>query len=573
MDWSNAQMEIVGQNGVIKRRVLVVDDEMVNREILGNFLSTVYTVEYASNAKVALGMLTDPDVDYSLILLDLVMPVMGGIEFLQHRNESERLKAIPVIVMTSEKAFEIKCLKLGAADFIAKPFNLPEVVLARCERIVELFENKNIISHTEKDSLTGLFVKDYFFEYIRRVELLGKQVPRDALVFDIEHFHLVNEFCGRPLGNMVLSKIGEALQKLLPSMNGFACRATADTFYVFVSHQEDYSELCEALSAVLSSFFHIGNIRIRYGLWENVGRDFEIEVWFDRAKIACNSNRGDLSKSFARYNNDLHAKYLFEETLIHDLDEAIANKDLRVYYQPKYNIVGKKPRLASAEALVRWIHPKLGFISPGDFIPLFESNGLIRKVDNFVWKEVAAQIRKWKDKYGATIPVSVNVSRINILDPELEMKLEDIRAKYDLSAEEFMLEVTESAYSENMKRLVEVVENLRNKGFRIEIDDFGAGYSSLNMLTTIPIDILKIDMSFIRNMEKDERNKKLVKIIIDIAKFLKIPSVAEGVETESQLDTLKKMGCEIIQGFYFSKPVPPKDFASFIEDEIVPGRN
>ena len=566
-------MEIVGQNGVIKRRVLVVDDEMVNREILGNFLSTVYTVEYASNAKVALGMLTDPDVDYSLILLDLVMPVMGGIEFLQHRNESERLKAIPVIVMTSEKAFEIKCLKLGAADFIAKPFNLPEVVLARCERIVELFENKNIISHTEKDSLTGLFVKDYFFEYIRRVELLGKQVPRDALVFDIEHFHLVNEFCGRPLGNMVLSKIGEALQKLLPSMNGFACRATADTFYVFVSHQEDYSELCEALSAVLSSFFHIGNIRIRYGLWENVSRDFEIEVWFVRAKIACNSNRGDLSKSFARYNNDLHAKYLFEETLIHDLDEAIANKDLRVYYQPKYNIVGKKPRLASAEALVRWIHPKLGFISPGDFIPLFESNGLIRKVDNFVWKEVAAQIRKWKDKYGATIPVSVNVSRINILDPELEMKLEYIRAKYDLSAEEFMLEVTESAYSENMKRLVEVVENLRNKGFRIEIDDFGAGYSSLNMLTTIPIDILKIDMSFIRNMEKDERNKKLVKIIIDIAKFLKIPSVAEGVETESQLDTLKKMGCEIIQGFYFSKPVPPKDFASFIEDEIVPGRN
>ena len=131
-----------------------------------------------------------------------------------------------------------------------------------------------------------------------------------------------------------------------------------------------------------------------------------------------------------------------------------------------------------------------------------------------------------------------------------------------------MLEVTESAYSENMKRLVEVVENLRKKGFRIEIDDFGAGYSSLNMITTIPVDVLKIDMSFIRDMEKDERNLKLVKIIIDIAKFLKIPSVAEGVETESQLDTLKNMGCEIIQGFYFSKPVPPKDFASFIEDEI-----
>ena len=132
-----------------------------------------------------------------------------------------------------------------------------------------------------------------------------------------------------------------------------------------------------------------------------------------------------------------------------------------------------------------------------------------------------------------------------------------------------MLEVTESAYSENTGRLIEVVERLRQKGFRIEIDDFGAGYSSLNMITSIPVDILKIDMSFIRNMEKDERNLKLVKLIIDIAKFLNVPSIAEGVETESQLETLKKMGCEIIQGFYFSKPVPPKDFVSFFEGEAV----
>ncbi len=566
-------MELVRQDEEIKRHVLVVDDEMVNREILGNFLSTIYNVEYASNAKIALDMLTDPDVDYSLVLLDLMMPVMGGIEFLEHRVNSEKLKTIPVIVMTSEKDLEIKSLKLGAADFIAKPFNVPEVVLARCERIVELFENKRIISHTEKDTVSGLFVKDYFFEYIRRIELLGKQIPRDALVFDIEQFHLVNEFCGRTFGNMVLAKIGEVLQERLSSMNAIACRANADTFYVFAAHQDDYCELCCALQKVISHFFNISNIRIRYGLWENVSRDFEIEAWFDRAKIACNSNRGDFSRCFSHYNNELHAKYVFEEMLIHDLDDAIANKDLKVYYQPKYNIVGEKPRLASAEALVRWIHPKLGYVNPGEFIPLFESNGLIRKVDNYVWKEVAAQIRKWKDMYGKTIPVSVNVSRINILDPELESKLEQIRTKYELSPDEFMLEVTESAYSENMKRLVEVVENLRKKGFRIEIDDFGAGYSSLNMITTIPVDVLKIDMSFIRDMEKDERNLKLVKIIIDIAKFLKIPSVAEGVETESQLDTLKNMGCEIIQGFYFSKPVPPKDFASFIEEEIETRKN
>ena len=170
--------------------------------------------------------------------------------------------------------------------------------------------------------------------------------------------------------------------------------------------------------------------------------------------------------------------------------------------------------------------------------------------------------------YGESIPVSVNVSRINILDPDLESKLEEICSRYEISTNEIMLEVTESAYSENTSRLVEVVDKLCKNGFRIEMDDFGAGYSSLNMITTVPVDVLKIDMSFVRNMEKDECNLKLVKIIIEIAKFLKIPSVAEGVETESQLNMLKSMGCDIIQGYYFSKPVPAMDFASFIEHEI-----
>ena len=563
-------MEITNQDGIFKPRVLIVDDELVNREILGNILSKIYIVEHASNAKMALDMLSAEGANYSLILLDLVMPVMGGIEFLEHRQKSSKLMRIPVIVMTSETDLEIKSLKLGAADFIPKPFTLPEIVLARCERIVDLFEGQNLISQTEKDAVSGLFVKDYFFEYIRRIKQWAPDIPRDALVFDIEHFHLVNEFCGRSFGNMVLAKIGETLQEELVSMKAIGCRANADTYFVFAEHQNDYTHLCEKLDDVISNFFQMNNVRIRYGLWENVSSDVEIEVWFDRARTACNTNRGDYSKSFAHYNNDLHAKFVFQETLIRDLDEAIANHDLKVFYQPKYNIVGSKPYLASAEALVRWVHPKLGFISPGDFIPLFESNGLIRKVDVFVWKEAAKQIRKWKQEYGKSVPVSVNVSRINILDPELENKLEQIRLENNLEPEELMLEVTESAYSDNMRRLIEVVENLRKKGFRIEIDDFGAGYSSLNMITTIPIDILKIDMSFIRNMEKDERNLKLVKLIIDIAKLLNVPSVAEGVETQAQLDTLKEMGCEIIQGYYFSKPVPPTDFVSFIQDEIAP---
>ena len=561
-------MKKLRQNSGIKRRVLIVDDELVNREILGNILSTVYEVEYADNGKIALDMLSRTGAAYSLVLLDLLMPVMDGFEFLKKRETDDKLKRIPVIVMTSEKESEVRSLELGAADFIKKPYDMPEVVIARCNRIVELFEDKNLIRHTERDQVSELYTKDYFFEYIRQIELWGNDIPRDALVFDIDQFHLVNEFCGRPFGDLMLSKIGKALQKELPSMNGIACRANADTFYVFATHQDDYSKLQATLRSVITDVFKMNNVRIRYGLWENVSRDVEIEAWFDRAKTACNLNRGDFTKSFAVYNNELHARHVFEETLIRDLPDAIEHKDLKVFYQPKYNIAGNEPRLTSAEALVRWIHPKLGFINPGDFIPLFESNGLIQKVDNFVWNEVAIQIRKWKETYGFAVPVSVNVSLSDILDPKLESKLESLLKENELSPNEYMLEITESAYSENMTRLIEIVENLRKKGFRIEMDDFGAGYSSLNMITTLPIDILKIDMSFVRNMEKSERNQKLVELVVDIAKFLNVPTVAEGVETQSQLDTLKKMGCEIIQGYYFSKPVPPADFVPFIEKEI-----
>ena len=206
-------------------------------------------------------------------------------------------------------------------------------------------------------------------------------------------------------------------------------------------------------------------------------------------------------------------------------------------------------------------------ISPGDFIPLFEGNGLVQKIDRYVWEEAARQIREWRDKYGITVPVSVNVSRIDIYDPMLEDNLLKILDDNGLTTRDMMLEITESAYSDNAARLIEVVNSLRNKGFKIEMDDFGSGYSSLNMLTTIPIDILKMDMKFVRNMLKDEKSLKLTELVMDISEFLDVPVVAEGVEDIEQLNKLKEMGCEIIQGYYFSKPVPPEEFEQFIKRE------
>ena len=287
------------------------------------------------------------------------------------------------------------------------------------------------------------------------------------------------------------------------------------------------------------------------------------ENWIDRAKTACDRIRGDYSRHIAYYNNEFYEKSKYQERLINDIDNAIEARDLIVYYQPKYDIQGDEPKLRSAEALIRWKHPELGMISPGDFIPLFESNGLIQKLDRYVWKEAARQIGDWKKRYGISVPVSVNVSRMDIYYPKLRDDFMVLLKENDLDVKDLMLEITESAYADNANQLVNVIEKLRNDGFMIEMDDFGSGYSSLNMLTTIPIDALKMDMKFIRNMQKDEKSMKLVELVLDIADFLQVPVIAEGVETEEQMQLLKERGCAIIQGYYFSKPVPPEEFEKF----------
>ena len=549
-----------------RQNIMVIEDDPNCQEILQNVLEESYNITVVGNTQEALLLLMDAPTTYSLILLELELPDDACIEFLKQRSAQSFLQNIPVIVITGE-GDDNGCYKLGADEFIRKPLNSPDVILARCEHTMALYESKNLVQQTEKDKLTGLYTIDYFFEYLKQIMPLDMGSDRDAIVIDIEHFRLINEIYGRGVGDQILSQIGNYLQQTLATLNAIACRAGADVFYVYCIHQEDYGDLQEALQSMLAKVAKVNNIRIRIGVWQYVERNLDPESWFDRAKNACDRIGGNFTNSIAFYNSGLHSKHLREERLIRDIYDAIEHKDLKVYYQPKYAIQGDKPHLRSAEALIRWIHPSLGFINPGDFIPLFESNGLIQIVDNYVWNEAAAQIRRWKDEFDFTVPVSVNVSRIDIYDPNLENKFCNILEQNKLTPNEYMIEITESAYSDNAQGLIDVLSSMRSKGFRIEMDDFGTGYSSLGMLTELPIDILKIDMSFVRNMEKHEKNKRMVELIIDIAKFLKVPCVAEGVETESQLQTLKRMGCDVIQGYYFSKPVPPEEFVKFIEKE------
>ncbi len=284
------------------------------------------------------------------------------------------------------------------------------------------------------------------------------------------------------------------------------------------------------------------------------------EQMFDRARSACGMARGNFKNHLVVYDEEVR---LHDELGLHlrnDLNRALEQHELDVYYQPKFAIQEEPPRLASAEALVRWKHPTLGTISPDKFIPLFEQSGQIVAVDKYVWTEVGRQIAAWRDQVGIELPVSVNLSRMDVFEPELIKTLERIIEQNGLRRKDLQLEVTESAYTENAEQLIRVISELREKGYEIEMDDFGSGYSSLNMLSSLPIDVLKMDIGFIQNIEHSERDFHLVELILDIARYLKVPVVAEGVETGSQLKLLKDAGCDLVQGYYFSRPLPAEEF-------------
>ena len=260
----------------LRRHVLVVDDEFINREILTNLLESCYEVTVAENGTEAMEKLRDREINYSLMLLDLLMPEMDGFEVIEAVRGDENLKNIPIIVMTSEADAEVQSIKLGAADFITKPYDMPEVILARCERIIELSENKSIIHSAEKDSLTGLYSRDFFFEYIRQMEKYDRPENVDVFVIDIDHFHLINEVYGRKVGDHVLKKLAEVMMETFEDSHSIGCRLEADTFYVYSAHGMKPHDILEKLEKGISGIAS-DHIRLRLGVYENADREEMVE--------------------------------------------------------------------------------------------------------------------------------------------------------------------------------------------------------------------------------------------------------------------------------------------------------
>ena len=433
------------------------------------------------------------------------------------------------------------------------------LVLRNVKTKAKMEEGRRIISEAERDSLTNLYNLNFFLVYANRLWREHPDRPMDAVVLNIDRFHSVNALYGREFGDHVLQTLGGEIQRFVDENEGIAGRGGADRFDIYCPHREDWQAQLERFQQKLDGLLYNANIHLRMGVkpWQE---GMEPVLQFDRARTACKKLRGDFTSQAVIYDEVMGYQEERDQRLLNDLGRALEQKELEVYYQPKFNIRSEQPRLESAEALVRWNHPTMGLLPPGDFIPLFEQSGQVSTLDNYVWAEAARQIAAWRDQYGMVIPVSVNLSRVDVFDPDLQDTLDGLVAKYGLNSSDLKLEVTESAYTENAEQLIQVIEQLRAKGYLIEMDDFGSGYSSLNMLSSLPVDVLKMDIAFIRNIERDERDYNLVKLIMDIARYLKVPVIAEGVETENQLRLLKNARCDLVQGYYFSRPVPADEF-------------
>ncbi|MDD4851475.1 MAG: EAL domain-containing protein, partial [Gemmiger sp.] len=279
-------------------------------------------------------------------------------------------------------------------------------------------------------------------------------------------------------------------------------------------------------------------------------------------KLAAEEIKGKYNLFFWLYDDKIRQKLLDEQFITDCMQTALEQEQFQVYYQAKYNLSNE--RIAGAEALVRWIHPTKGFLSPGEFIPLFEKNGFIIRLDQYVWEQVCKNLHDWIAAGNAPVAVSVNVSRADIYNPGLTGILQGLIEKYEIPIQYLHLEITETAYTDDPSQILKVVEELHDMGFIIELDDFGSGYSSLNMLAEMPIDILKLDMRFIQVEDEKATGKGILSFIISLAKWLNLAVVAEGVETEKQVASLRTMDCNYVQGFYYAKPLPRQDFEALL---------
>lgn len=543
-----------------KKKILVVDDNEVNRILLGKILSDDYYVLNAENGMEALEILKSSQNQIEAVMLDIIMPIMDGYEFLKIVRKTPRFKTLPVIVMTETETeiTEIHVLEMGATDFLYKPYR-PQLVRQRLKNIFcqrDAMTLQNIVEH---DLKSGLYNRDAFYQNAKRMILDNPDKTYNIICADVVRFKVINDLFGRESGNKLLKFIGEVLADCFEPPFGISGRLNADNFAACCQGGIGLEEkLMNRLVELLVSYPLDTKIIVKFGIYYGVEENIPISTACDRANLAIATIKGNYQQNCAVYNENQRNCILEEQAIVNDMHEALQNEQFKAFFQPKFNL--EDGSIIGAEALVRWEHPTKGMLSPLKFITLFEKNGFIINVDMYIWEVVCKWLKKWIAEGNVPIPVSVNVSRVDIYNPDFCNIIEKMIEKYQIPKTLFELEITETAYTENPEQLIRVVEQLRNLGFSVQMDDFGTGYSSLNMLNDVPVDVLKLDMKFIQTALDSKRSRVILEFMIDMAKKMELGIIVEGIETEEQVCFLRTLGCCKGQGFYFARPMTVEEF-------------
>ncbi len=549
--------------------VLVVDDEEVNRKLLTKILESEYSIECAKNGVDALKMVQKKPEKYAAVILDIVMPNMDGFSFLEEYEKNEKLQNIPVIVSTGDEdqENETRSLELGAWDFIRKPYN-QKVIHFRVRNAIERSQKEIVrrLQYVEAfDSLTGLYRREHFQKVTREMLDAYPDEKYAMIRLDIAKFNLVNSFYGIERGDEFLCEVADKIRNYVKGKQHVTFgRMRADVFAICMSYQkeQELSELSQTFRNEIREIIPEFDMIPVFGFYLIQDTKMQVNDMYDNAKLATKICKGNYIQNYAFYRDEMSRDIMQEQKIVNMTRPALEQEKFVLYLQPKYDI--QEDRYAGAEVLVRWKDSAEKMISPGEFIPIFERNGFIMKLDYYVWEHACKLLRSWIDKGYKPMPISVNVSRVSVYNPKLVDVITDLVTSYDIPPELFQLELTESAYTSNPYMIREAMKNLQRRGFTILMDDFGSGYSSLNVLKDIAVDVLKIDMKFMSDTEIPGRGESILASVVRMAKLLEMPVIAEGVEKEHQVKFLKKIGCEYVQGFYYAKPMPSEQYEQLV---------
>ena len=430
-------------------------------------------------------------------------------------------------------------------------------------------ENDSIHNElTFVDKLTNSYDINTF--KIKAKKLIENKTNKYAFIMlDIDNFKLINDLFGFDQGDLLLKHIANVLYRHM-SLNETFARLTGDKFYIlveYVAKRELELRLKRVTEDILTFDFSSEpnfKMAVIFGIYEIENINTSIETMGDRARLASNMIKGNHTSSYYFFNDDIRTQLIKDYEIENEMHDALKNNDFKVYLQPKYDL--KTEKVVGAEALIRWHNPIKGIIQPDLFIPLFEKNGFVTKIDMFVFEEICKKQQDWAKEGREPLVISINQSRLHLHNLAYVDTLKSLIEKYEVNPGVMELELTESAFFCDSDVIFDVTRRLHQIGFKLSIDDFGSGYSSLNLLKDIYVDVVKLDRGFFNKSLNTVRGKKIVKSIILMAKDLGIETVAEGVETIDQVEFLREIGCDMAQGFYYEKPMPMSEFIDLLDD-------